>query len=222
MAAPRIRPRPTHPLAWLKPLLFVLCLLPLLYQGLAALSGALGANPIEALIRHNGDWALRFLLITLCITPLRALTGWGWLMRLRRMLGLFAFFYASLHLSAYVGLDQFFAWRAIGEDILKRPYITLGMASYLLLIPLALTSNQAMMARLGGRRWQRLHRLVYLITLGGCVHFLLLVKADLREPLLYLGGFALLMLYRAHLYARREKNVRGTGPGRGVAANQKM
>ncbi|GAB4345068.1 MAG: sulfoxide reductase heme-binding subunit YedZ [Gammaproteobacteria bacterium] len=187
-----------------KPLLFVLCIVPVAELAWLAYNGGLGANPIEYLSRATGDWTLRLLLITLAITPLRKITGWNGVMRFRRMLGLFAFFYATLHLMIYLVLDQFFAWGHIIEDIAERPYITIGFTAYLLLVPLALTSTNAAMRRLGGRRWQRLHRLAYVAALAGIVHFLWLVKADLTEPLVYLGLFAVLMSFRYRLlFARR-------------------
>ena len=182
---------PTH----LKHLLFIAALGPLAWLIYASLSGNLGANPIEALIRSLGDWTLRFLLLTLAVTPLRRLSGWRWPMRYRRMLGLFAFLYATLHLAGYIVLDQFFYWPGIWEDIIKRPYITVGMVSFLLLLPLALTSNRAMMRRLG-RNWQRLHRLVYPAAIAAVLHYYMLVKADTREPLLYAGILLLLLLAR--------------------------
>jgi len=207
-----LKPKPTParraPPRWLKPAVFALCLLPLALLAWNAVSGGLGANPIEAVIRHNGDWALRLLLATLAVTPLRRLTGWTWPMRVRRMIGLFAFFYATLHLLSYVGLDQFFDWPAIGADILQRPYITIGISAFALLVPLAATSTDAMMRRLGGRRWQRLHRLAYVAAGAGVLHFLWLVKADVREPLIYgallllLLGFRLARLLRHALAAR--------------------
>jgi len=165
----------------LKTALFLACLLPLARLvmetfGLAGLS--LGANPVEQLIHRCGLWGLKFLLITLSITPLRHLTGWNWLIRLRRMLGLFAFFYICLHFLMYAGLDQRFDFGAIGEDILKRPYITLGIMGLIMLIPLAVTSTNAMMRRLG-RRWQKLHRLVYLIGIVGGCHFWWQAKKDI-------------------------------------------
>ncbi len=180
------------PIVLLKVLLFVAALLPL--------STVVGieesANPVQELLHASGDWALRFLLITLAITPLRRFTGWGWPVRLRRMLGLFAFFYALLHLAIYVGLDLGFRWGTLGEDIAKRPYITLGLAVILMLLPLAITSTDAMIRRLGGRRWRGLHRLVYPAALGAVAHYLWLVKADLREPLIYLGILCLLLALR--------------------------
>lgn len=176
---------------WLKRSVFLLCLLPFGWLPAQALLGNLGANPIEAVIRHLGDWALRLLLLTLAATPLRLLTGWGWPVRLRRLLGLFAFFYAVLHLLAYTVLDQYFDWTAIWEDIVERPFITTGMLAWLLL-PLALTSNRAAQRRLG-RHWKRLHRLIYPAAILAVVHFTLMVKADLREPLLY-GAILTLLL----------------------------
>jgi methionine sulfoxide reductase heme-binding subunit len=172
-------------IATAKVALFVLCLVPLAYYGWGAWQDTLGANPIEAITRGLGDWALRLLLITLAITPLRRLTGWIWLMKLRRVLGLFVFFYASLHLVAYLWLDQFFAWAEIGRDILKRPFITAGMIAFLMLVPLAATSNNAMIRRLGGRSWQQLHRLVYPLAMIAVLHFAWMVKVDITEPALY-------------------------------------
>lgn len=191
-----------------KPLVFAVALLPFVWLLWRAFSDQLGANPIEAITRFTGDWTLRFLLITLAVTPLRQLSGWGWLMRIRRMLGLYAFFYALLHFCTYLVLDQFFAWTHIIDDIAERPYITIGFASFVLLIPLAVTSTNAMMRRLGGRRWQQLHRSVYVIAIGGVTHFLWLVKADLLEPLIYalvlaaLLGYRLLRWWTAHAVTR--------------------
>jgi sulfoxide reductase heme-binding subunit YedZ len=180
----------------LKPLVFALCLVPLALLAWAALAGELGANPIEKVTRTLGDWALRFLVIALAVTPLRRLSGWSALARLRRMLGLYAFFYAVLHLSSYVVLDQFFAWPDIVKDIIKRPYITVGMTAFLLLVPLAVTSTDRMVKRLGGRNWRRLHRIVYVAGPLGALHYVMLVKADLREPLLYATILAVLLGYR--------------------------
>jgi sulfoxide reductase heme-binding subunit YedZ len=179
----------------IKPLVFILLLLPLLWLGYEAWSNALGANPIEAITRTLGDWALRLLLLTLTVTPLRKMTGWRWPMRLRRMLGLYAFFYALLHLGSYIMLDQFFYWSAIWSDIIKRPFITIGMVSFLLLIPLAVTSTNKWMRRLG-RNWQRLHRLVYPIAIGAVTHYLMLTKVITLEPLLYAVFLGVLLLAR--------------------------
>ena len=157
----------------------------------------LGANPIEAVIHSTGEWALRMLLITLAVTPLRRLTGLHWLIRLRRMLGLYAFFYACLHLAAYAWLDLYFDWPAIAADILDRPFITVGFAAFVLLIPLALTSTRGAMRRLGGRRWQALHRSLYGIAILAVVHYWWLVKADLSKPLIYALILVLLLGLRA-------------------------
>ena len=161
----------------LKPIVFALCLVPLgllLWRGF---TGDLTANPIEYITHRTGDWTLRLLLITLAITPLRRLTGWNAVIRLRRMLGLFAFFYGSLHFLTYVVLDHFFALDSILEDLTDRRFVTAGFTGFVLMIPLALTSTQAMVRRLGGRRWQALHRLVYASACAGVVHYLWLVKA---------------------------------------------
>ena len=184
-----------------KPVLFVLCLMPLLALALMDL----GANPIEKLIHHTGEWTLRFLLVTLMVTPLQKITGIGEIARLRRMLGLYAFFYAVLHAGVYFVLDQSLDFRAVLTDVLERPYITVGFAGFLSLIPLAATSTNGMMKRLGGKRWKRLHRLAYFSAFAGTLHFLWLVKADLREPLLYLAIFTVLMLYRLWLHVIRTK-----------------
>ena len=178
-----------------KPLIFTIALLPLAWLGWRVWQDELGSNPIETLSHVTGDWTLRFLLLTLAITPLRRLSGWQWPLKIRRMLGLFAFFYACLHLSVYLIFDQFFDWAAILEDVAERPYLTVGFAAWVLLIPLAITSTTAMMRRLG-RRWQQLHRLIYLIGLLGMLHYLWLVKTDLREPLLYTGLLVALLGYR--------------------------
>lgn len=177
----------------IKAALFVACLLPLLHLGWGAWNDTLGANPIEYLTRALGTWTLKMLLVTLAITPLRRLTGWGWLVRLRRMLGLYAFFYGSLHLSCYLWLDQFFDWSEIGHDIVKRPFITAGMTAFALMVPLAATSNHAAIRRLGGARWQRLHRLVYLTGMLAMLHYVWLVKQDVTLPVVY-GAILLVLL----------------------------
>ena len=173
---------------------FLLCLLPLA-KLLAEIFGwwglSLGANPVEALIHRLGTWALNFLLITLAVTPLRRLTGHAWLLRFRRMLGLFAFFYICLHFLAYAWVDQRFALGFIIEDIAERPYITLGFSAFLLLIPLAVTSTRGWIRRLGPR-WKKLHRLVYVAAILGVWHYYWLVKADVLLPLVYAGILALL------------------------------
>lgn len=184
---------------YVKPLVFAACLIPLAWLILLALTNQLGANPIEKFTRGLGDWALRLLLITLCVTPLRKLMGWNGLIKLRRMLGLFAFFYVCLHFLSYLVLDQFFAWDEIVKDIIKRPFITVGFISFVLLIPLAITSTNNMVKRLGGERWRQLHRLVYLIGITGVLHYFWMVKADLRQPLWYAVALTLLLGYRLWL-----------------------
>ena len=176
----------------LKAVLFAVCLLPLARLFVLGFSDALGANPIEFVIRSNGTWALSFLLITLAITPLRRLTGASWLAGWRRLLGLYAFFYASLHVAAYVWLDQWFDWGAIGKDILKHPFILAGLVAFLLLIPLAVTSTNAMLGRLG-KRWKSLHQWIYLIAPVAVLHYFWLVKQDITQPLIYAGLLALLL-----------------------------
>lgn len=192
----------------LRALVFAACFVPLARLLWLGFNGGLGANPIEFITRSSGTWTLTFLLVTLAITPLRRLSGWQWPNRLRRMLGLFAFFYACLHFTTYLWLDQFFDLTSIYQDIFKRPFITIGFTSFLLLIPLAATSTQAMMRRLGGRNWQRLHRLVYLIAIGGVLHYWWLVKKDVTQPAIYAGVLALLLGYRLwrRLFSPRNHN----------------
>jgi sulfoxide reductase heme-binding subunit YedZ len=156
----------------------------------------LGANPSEFAIRTTGTLALLFLIISLAVTPLRKALGQPWMIKFRRMLGLFGFFYAALHLLIYTLLDRSASLRAVIEDVTKRPFITVGMASFLMLVPLALTSTQKMIKRLGGKRWNRLHRLVYVAAAGGALHYYMLVKADTREPLLFAAALAVFLLYR--------------------------
>ena len=189
-------PRSIHQLSSFgKPLIFIVSLLPLAWLFWLTWQDRLGVNPVETLSHRTGDWSLRFLLLTLAVTPLRRLTGWNGLIKFRRMLGLFAFFYVCLHFGVYLIFDQFFDWASIVEDVAKRPYITVGFAGWLLLIPLAVTSTNGMTKRLG-RNWQRLHRLVYLIGTLGVLHYLWLVKADITEPLLYGGILGVLLGYR--------------------------
>ncbi|MDO7667247.1 MAG: sulfoxide reductase heme-binding subunit YedZ, partial [Pseudomonadota bacterium] len=154
---------------------------------IAVFTDQLGANPIEAVTRETGLWALRFLWLTLLITPLSWLTGWNRLVRYRRLFGLYVFFYAVLHMLLYLGLDQFFDINEIIEDIIKRPFIAIGFFSFTALIPLVITSNNAMVKRMGGRRWKLLHRLTYFIAIASSIHFYMLVKQDKLEPLIYMG-----------------------------------
>src|SRR6185437_11014423 len=156
----------------------------------------LGANPIDVITRTPGRWTLTFLLITLSVTPVRKLSGLTWLIRYRRMLGLFAFFYGSLHLMTYVWLDKFFNVHEMLHDIAKRRFIAAGMTAWFLMLPLALTSTTGWIRRIGGKRWQRLHRLIYLSAAAGVVHFIWLVKADLRRPLTYGTVLVVLLGYR--------------------------
>lgn len=184
----------------LKPVVFALALVPLAELVLRlfglGLWGSLGANPVEDVVRFTGDWAIRMLLVALAVTPLRRLTGLPWIMTLRRMLGLFAFFYALLHLLAYVGMDQGFAWARIWADILKRNYITVGMAAFVILTLLAATSPKRMVRALGGRRWQALHRLVYAGAVLAVLHYIMMAKADLRLPLVHAAILTALLALR--------------------------
>jgi sulfoxide reductase heme-binding subunit YedZ len=179
--------------------LFALALVPFARLFVLGGSGGLGANPVEFVLRSLGTWTLVLLLATLAITPLRWLTGWVWLVRLRRMLGLYAFFYGTMHVTAYVWIDQYFDWAAIVADVAKRPYLTLGFVAYLLMIPLAATSPSGMVRRLGGKKWQRLHRAVYAVGVLGVLHFWYhkLAKNDLAQPTLY--AIVLVVLLGARL-----------------------
>ncbi len=186
-----------------KPVVFLLALVPLgilLLRAFELAGFGLGANPIEALLHELGRWGLKFLLLTLAITPLRRWTGWNWLLRFRRMLGLFSFFYILLHFVVYAVLDQGLDLKLIIEDVIKRPYITLGMTGLLLLVPLAVTSTKGMMRRLG-KRWQKLHRLVYVIAIVGVWHFYWQVKLDTLDATVYAA--ILLVLLGSRIYHRR-------------------
>ena len=179
----------------LKLAVFLACLFPLSQLLYYAFTDDLTANPIEYITRFTGSWALIILLASLSITPLRKITGWNELIKFRRMLGLFAFFYTLLHFSTYTVLDHFFDFQAIVKDIIKRPYVTAGFTAWVLLIPLAITSTTAMIRRLG-KRWQQLHRLVYVAAIAAVIHFYWLVKADIRRPLQYGAVLALLLGFR--------------------------
>lgn len=183
----------------LKVFAFVVCLGPAFVLVWKGFHNHLGANPIDVITRSTGKWTLTFLLITLSVTPLRRITGLAWLIRFRRMLGLYAFFYGSLHLMTYVWLDKFFDVHDMLHDIAKRRFITAGLTAWTLMLPLALTSTAGWIRRLGGKRWQKLHRLIYLSAAAGVVHFIWLVKADLRRPLTY--GFVLAILLAFRLIA---------------------
>ena len=192
---------------------FLLCLAPLVRLLVLGVTDGLTANPIEFITRSTGTWTLVFLLITLAVTPLRRALGWPSLLRLRRMLGLYAFFYGCLHLTTYVWLDQFFDPVAIARDIVKRPFITMGFTAFVLMIPLALTSSNAMVRRLGAARWQKLHRLVYAVATAGVVHYWWLVKRDVTQPLLYALVLVALLAARVGYWLgvqRGERTKRGT------------
>jgi methionine sulfoxide reductase heme-binding subunit len=181
---------------YFKPVIFLACLAPVLVLSWQGFHAGLGANPIEKITHATGDWTLRFLLITLSITPLRKLTRQYWLIDFRRMLGLFAFFYGFLHLMTYVWLDKFFDVHEMLHDIAKRKFITAGMTAFTLMIPLALTSTRWAIRKLGGKRWRALHRLIYFSAAAGVIHYIWLVKADLRKPLEYASILGVLLLYR--------------------------
>ncbi|MFV1996607.1 MAG: sulfite oxidase heme-binding subunit YedZ [Acidiferrobacterales bacterium] len=197
----------------LKATTFLLALVPVTLLILDAAGGNLGANPVEAITYRTGDWVLNFLLITLAITPLRKITGWHWLLRFRRMLGLYVFFYVLLHFTTYIWLDRFFVFDEIGKDIAKRPYITVGFASFLLLIPLAITSTNAMVRRLGAKHWQRLHKLIYVIAIGGVLHYLWLVKSDIVVPLTYALILSLLFILRVPAVSAKLPAIRFSANG---------
>lgn len=180
----------------LKAALFLASLIPFIRLAWLGYNSQLGANPIEFITRSLGTWTLVFLLITLSITPLRNISGWSWLIKLRRMSGLFAFFYALLHFITYIWLDQFFDLHDIYKDVIKRPFITIGFAAFIMLIPLAVTSTNAMIKRLGGKRWMLLHSLIYLIAICGVIHYWWLVKKDITQPLVYSAVLATLLAYR--------------------------
>jgi len=195
-AAAQTRVRPFKPYGWLKPGVFTGCLIPLALLIFEAANKTLGADPVAIALNRLGLLALITLLASLSATPLRLLFGWSWPLRLRRMLGLFAFFYASLHFLVYAGVDQGFAWSAIVTDIAKRPFITVGFGALLILIPLAATSPMRIRRLLGPLRWQRLHRLVYLAGILASVHFIWRVKRDLSQPLMYAAVKCLLLFVR--------------------------
>lgn len=181
---------------FVRPALWALVLVPVPVLAAQFLLDQLGADPIDKLERLTGEWALRFLIASLAVTPLMRLTGWGWLVAQRRFLGLAAFFWALGHLSVYTVLDWFFDWQEIIKDVTKHLYITLGMAAFLIMVPLALTSTKASIRKLGGVRWNKLHSLVYLSVIAACLHFVWAVKKDITEPMIYGGIAALLLAFR--------------------------
>ena len=182
---------------WTKALVFGLSLLPVCWLAWRYWHDDLTANPIEYITHFTGDWTIRFLVFTLAITPLRKVLQQPDLIRFRRLIGLFAFFYGFLHFSTYFGVDKFFDWREIWGDVAKRPYITMGFTGFVLMIPLAVTSTTGWIRRLGGKRWNLLHRLVYASAIAGVIHYYWLVKSDIRQPLLYAFLVAILLGYRA-------------------------
>jgi len=192
---------------WSKAVVFLLCLLPLAALGWRALHGELTANPIEFITHATGDWTLRFLIITLCVTPFRKILHLPELVRFRRMVGLFAFFYACLHFTTYIWLDKFFDLSEMWKDIAKRKYITVGFTAFLLLIPLAVTSTAGWIRRLGGKRWQRLHRLIYFSAALGVIHYYWLVKSAVIRPLTYGAIVAVLLLWRLFASLSKKKQA---------------
>ena len=189
----------------LKFVLFLAALIPLARLAWRGFHDGLGANPIEVITHSTGDWTLIFILITLSITPLRRITRQYWLISARRMLGLFAFFYGTLHFLTYIWLDKFFDVHEMLKDIAKRRFITVGFSAFVLMIPLALTSTAWSIRRLGGKNWQRLHRLIYLTGILGVVHYLWLVKADLRKPIEYAVVLGILLVYRVGVWLSEKK-----------------
>jgi sulfoxide reductase heme-binding subunit YedZ len=199
---------------WTKVVVFLLGLVPLgdlVYRGFHAL---LTANPVEFVQHFTGDWTLRFLLITLSITPLRKLLNLPELIRFRRMLGLFAFFYVCLHFLTYIGPDQSFSLAGMWKDVEKRRYITVGFLGFVLLIPLAITSTKGWIRRLGGRRWQMLHRSIYVAAICGVIHYYWLVKSDVREPLMYAAILASLLLWRLATWFVKQKGTLAPAPAK--------
>lgn len=193
--------------ALLKPFFFILCLMPMLNLVWSGFNQGLGVNPAETIIRSLGDWALYFLLFTLSVTPLRKTLGLNVLIRIRRMLGLFVFFYVCLHLTAYVWFDQFFDWDEIIKDIIKRPFITLGFATFILLMPLVFTSTNKMMKRLK-KRWKTVHQLIYPISIMATVHYFWMTRADFRQPVLIATILAALLGYRLYVIYKNRASIK--------------
>jgi sulfoxide reductase heme-binding subunit YedZ len=192
---------------WTKVVVFLLCFVPLGILLWRAFQGELTANPIEFITHATGDWTLRFLVITLAITPLRKILRLPQLIRFRRMVGLFAFFYAFLHFSIWIGIDKFFDWAEMWKDVEKRRFITVGFTGFVLLIPLAITSTAGWIRRLGGKRWQLLHRAIYVTAIAGVIHYYWLVKSDVRKPLQYAAMVGILLAWRlgAWIYDRARR-----------------
>lgn len=205
---------------WTKVAVFVLCLVPLGILIWRLITNNLGANPVEFIQHATGDWTLRFLIFTLCITPFRKLFKLPDLIRFRRMLGLFAFFYVCLHFLTYLGPDQSFDVSGMWKDVAKRPFITVGFLGFVLLIPLALTSTAGWIRRLGGKRWQLLHRSIYITAVAGVIHYYWLVKSDVRKPLFYGSLVAILLIWRLSSWISKRRSqapVRVPAPGVSVS-----
>lgn len=211
-----MKPLPEKFIRALKALAFIVCLGPAFVLTWKGFHGQLGANPIDVITRTTGRWTLTFLLITLGVTPVRRISGLNWLIRFRRMLGLYAFFYGSLHLMTYVWLDKFFDVHDMLHDIAKRRFITAGLTAWTLMLPLALTSTTGWIRRLGGKRWQNLHRLIYFSAAAGVVHFIWLVKADLRRPLTYGSILAALLAFRVIVWIRKRVRTRPAPVGQPI------
>jgi methionine sulfoxide reductase heme-binding subunit len=213
-----MKPLPEKFVRALKAPVFLACLGPAFVLTWKGFHDGLGANPIDVITRSTGKWTLTFLLITLSVTPVRKLSGLTWLIRFRRMLGLFAFFYGTLHLTTYVWLDKFFNVHEMLHDIAKRRFITAGMTAWALMLPLAITSTTGWIRRMGGKRWQKLHRLIYFSAAAGVIHFIWLVKADLRRPFTYGAILAVLLAYRVIAWllakARARRSMAGQQPAR--------
>ena len=200
-----IKPLSVATIRWLKIVVFSICLSPIILLAYQILSASISGDPVETMTEVTGEWGLRFLLLTLAITPARKIFKFPDLIKFRRMLGLFAFFYAFCHLSVYVVFDQFFDWIAIWNDTLEKKFVFAGMLALILMIPLAITSTNGWVKRLGGKRWQKLHKLVYIIAIAAVTHFIWLVKADLSEPLIYALILSLLLGYRLYNSKKRTK-----------------
>jgi sulfoxide reductase heme-binding subunit YedZ len=213
-----MKPLPEKYVRALKAPVFAACLAPVFVLAWKGFHDGLGANPIDVITRSTGKWTLTFLLITLSVTPLRKLSGLTWMIRFRRMLGLFAFSYGCLHLTTYVWLDKFFNVHEMLHDIAKRRFITAGLTAWTLMLPLALTSTAGWIRRLGGKRWQKLHRLIYFSAAAGVVHFIWLVKADLRRPLTYGSVLAVLLAYRLVSWLVARARTRRASVGQAVRA----
>jgi methionine sulfoxide reductase heme-binding subunit len=192
---------------WIKAIVFVMCLVPFLLLCWDALTSNLGPNPVETLQHGTGDWTLRFLIITLAVSPLRKILNFPELIRFRRMLGLFAFFYVCLHFLTYIGPDQSFSISAMWKDVFKRPFITVGFLGFVLLIPLALTSSASWIRRLGGRRWRALHSVIYISAVAGVIHYYWLVKSDVRKPVQYAFFVGVLLIWRLGEWLHRRRST---------------